>query len=82
VHMGTSDPIFLKKIENKFSYFQKILITNEDVANDVYHKRSNYQTGNNVYFKLHRNKKSVDLSITFSNLQNIPDFYCFLWPII
>jgi hypothetical protein len=70
VHVwGTSDPYFR---------VLKMLKTNKDVVSDVYQKTCKQSVDKtNVYFELHENDKSVDLSITFSNIRiyQILSFY-------
>jgi hypothetical protein len=55
-----------------------MLKTNKDVVSDVYQKTCKQSVDKtNVYFELHENDKSVDLSITFSNIRiyQILSFY-------
>lgn len=72
VHTGTSDTLFFKQIESYISgntkstliflSFKKFLKQNQDHTSEL-------SIGNNLYFELHKNDKSMYLRITFSNLQ-------------
>jgi hypothetical protein len=57
--------------------FKNILKNNVVVVNDVFHRRANYQCKIFLYFVVHKNDKSVNLSIVNSahfKLYNLSDF--------
>jgi uncharacterized membrane protein YjgN (DUF898 family) len=57
MHMGTSDLVFLIKINCIYDYKKSL------VATYLPHKRAKKSRSNNLYFGLHKNDKRIDLSM-------------------
>ena len=55
--------LLYKKFESHIYMFQKILKINVERVNDISHERVRYQLQIRCIFELHKNHKSVDLSM-------------------